>query len=102
MKARLSNPGERAAQEALAKDITSLVHGDKALAGGVQAAAALFGEISIDTALEEHAPTKKVEERPDTVVAALGQSGLTTSKSEARRLIKQGGCDVKNRPGEER
>jgi len=97
MSAHSGNPGARAAQEALAKDITSLVHGDKALAGVVQAAAALFGEISIDTALEEHAPTKKVEVRPDTVVDALVQSGLTKSKSEARRLIKQGGVYVNNR-----
>jgi tyrosyl-tRNA synthetase len=97
MSAHSGNPGARAAQEALAKDITSLVHGDKALAGVVQAAAALFGEIAIDTALEEHAPTKKVEVRPDTVVDALVQSGLTKSKSEARRLIKQGGVYVNNR-----
>ena len=97
MSAHSGNPGARAAQEALAKDITSLVHGDKALAGVVQAAAALFGETGIDTALEEHAPTKKVEVRPDTVVDALVQSGLTKSKSEARRLIKQGGVYVNNR-----
>jgi tyrosyl-tRNA synthetase len=97
MSAHSSNPGARAAQEALAKDITSLVHGDKALAGVVQASAALFGEIAISTALEEHAPTRKVEVRPDTVVDALVQSGLTKSKSEARRLIKQGGVYVNNR-----
>jgi tyrosyl-tRNA synthetase len=97
MSAHSSNPGARAAQEALAKDITSLVHGDKALTGVVQASAALFGEIAISTALEEHAPTRKVEVRPDTVVDALVQSGLTKSKSEARRLIKQGGVYVNNR-----
>src|SRR5467141_732167 len=97
MSAHSSNPGARAAQEALAKDITSLVHGDKALAGVVQASAALFGETAISTALEEHAPTRKVEVRPDTVVDALVQSGLTKSKSEARRLIKQGGVYVNNR-----
>jgi len=97
MSAHSSNPGARAAQEALAKHITSLVHGDKALAGVVQASAALFGEIAISTALEEHAPTRKVEVRPDTVVDALVQSGLTKSKSEARRLIKQGGVYVNNR-----
>jgi tyrosyl-tRNA synthetase len=97
MSAHSSNPGARAAQEALAKDITSLVHGDKALAGVVQASAALFGEIAISTALEEHAPRRKVEVRPDTVVDALVQSGLTKSKSEARRLIKQGGVYVNNR-----
>jgi tyrosyl-tRNA synthetase len=97
MSAHSSNPGARAAQETLAKDITALVHGDKALAGVVQASAALFGEIAISTALEEHAPTRKVEVRPDTVVDALVQSGLTKSKSEARRLIKQGGVYVNNR-----
>ncbi len=97
MSAHSSNPGARAAQEALAKDITSLVHGDKALAGVVQASAALFGDIAISTALEEHAPTRRVEVRPDTVVDALVQSGLTKSKSEARRLIKQGGVYVNNR-----
>jgi len=97
MSAHSSNPGARAAQEALAKHITSLVHGDKALAGVVQASAALFGETAISTALEEHAPTRKVEVRPDTVVDALVQSGLTKSKSEARRLIKQGGVYVNNR-----
>jgi tyrosyl-tRNA synthetase len=90
------NPGARTAHEALAKDITLLVHGETALFGVIQASAALFGDLAVTPASEEHAPTRKVEVRPDTVVDALVQSGLTRSKSEARRLIKQGGVYVNN------
>ena len=104
MSAHSRNPGARAAQEALAKEITSRVHGDQALAGVVQASASLFGEGGIATepestfaALEKHAPTTKVETKPATVVEALITSGLARSKSEARRLIKQGGVYVNNR-----
>jgi tyrosyl-tRNA synthetase len=101
MSRHASNPGARTAQEILAKEVTSLVHGPKALDGVVQVSAALFGEIAIATqsesalaALEKHAPTTKVTAKPDTVVDALMTSGLVKSKSEARRLIKQGGVYV--------
>jgi tyrosyl-tRNA synthetase len=95
-----SNPGARIAQKALANDVTLLVHGQKALSDVIQASESLFGvrrgssrafgDLTV-------APTKKVDVRPDTVVDALVQSGLTKSKSEARRLIKQGGVYVNDR-----
>jgi tyrosyl-tRNA synthetase len=103
MAAHLKDPGKRAAQKELATLVTELVHGKAALAGAVEASAALFGEIAISTqsesalaALAEHAPTTKIDVKPDTVVDALIKSGLAQSKSEARRLIKQGGVYVNN------
>jgi tyrosyl-tRNA synthetase len=98
------NPGAREPQKKLAALVTELVHGKDALAGAVEASASLFGEIAVAAqpesalaALEEHAPTTTVDVKPDTVVDALITSGLAKSKSEARRLIKQGGVYVNNR-----
>jgi len=100
MSAHSSDPSQRTAQEALAKEITGLVHGEKALVDVVQASKSLFGvtrgsaRVLGDLTV---APTSKVGVKPDTVVDALVQSGLTKSKSEARRLIKQGGVYLNDR-----
>ncbi len=95
------DPSRRAAQARLATEVTTMVHGKQALAGVVEASAALFGDIAVETnkldALEAHAPTTKVGVRPETVVDALVISRLAKSKSEARRLIKQGGVYVNDR-----
>jgi tyrosyl-tRNA synthetase len=104
MASHQKDPGKREAQKTLATLVTELVHGKEALAGVVEASAALFGDIAVSTqsesalaALAEHAPTTDVDVKPDTVVDALIRSGLAQSKGEARRLIKQGGIYVNNR-----
>jgi tyrosyl-tRNA synthetase len=95
------DPSRREAQTKLATEVTTMVHGKQALAGVVEASAALFGDIAVETnkldALEAHAPTTKVGTRPETVVEALVVSRLAKSKSDARRLIRQGGVYVNDR-----
>ena len=87
------NPGARAAQEALARDVVTLVHGDDVTSGVVQAAKSLFGDAGTE-AIGQHAPVTTLTTRPETIVDALVATSLAKSKSEARRLIQQGGVYV--------
>jgi tyrosyl-tRNA synthetase len=100
LKTHQRDPSRREAQRTLAMTVTTMVHGKEAVAGVVEAAAALFGDVDTGTkldAVEEHAPITKVGVKPDTVVDALLASRLAKSKGEARRLIKQGGVYVNDR-----
>jgi len=100
LKAHKKDPSRREAQRTLAITVTTMVHGNEAVAGVVKASAALFGDVATGTkldAVEEHAPITKVGVKPDTVVDALLASRLAKSKGEARRLIKQGGVYVNDR-----
>jgi tyrosyl-tRNA synthetase len=100
LKAHQKDPSRREAQRTLAMTVTTMVHGKEAVAGVVEASAALFGDVDTGTtldAVEEHAPITKVGVKPDTVVDALLASRLAKSKGEARRLIKQGGVYVNDR-----
>jgi len=101
MRAHVQDPSHREAQAKLATEVTTMVHGKQALAGVLEASATLFADVAVDTnkldALEEHAPTTKVSVKPETVVDALMASRLAKSKSDARRLIKQGGVYVNDR-----
>src|SRR5213082_694620 len=100
MKTQRKDPSRREAQRTLAMTVTTMVHGKEAVAGVVEAAAALFGDAATGSkldAVEEHAPITKVGVRPDTVVDALLASRLAKSKGEARRLISQGGVYVNDR-----
>ena len=92
------NPGERQAQETLARLVTEIVHGPAATAQCAAASDALFGdtpfnELSRDAlavALAE-APsvtlTKKDVANGSPLAEALVAGGLASSKSDARRLI---------------
>jgi tyrosyl-tRNA synthetase len=105
-------PEKRSAQEALANHVGGLVHGGDAVARVAKANAVLF---------KSHAPIVSVQARADraqellaivddvpstrmpaaefdaagvTVVDMIARAGLAKSKSEARRLIEQGGVKV--------
>jgi len=92
------NPGERQAQETLARLVTELVHGPAATAQAAAASDALFGDTpfselsreALQVALAE-APsvtlTKKDVADGSPLAEALVAGGLATSKSDARRLI---------------
>lgn len=93
-----SEPASRAAQKALAEAITKTVHGDAALAK-VQADASLrFGGAATAESLRGVEPTASITRdqlakgftNSDLVVVA----GLAKSKSEAYRLIEQGGVSI--------
>ncbi len=93
------NPAGRAAQRALAADVTTRVHGADVLSGVQAASAILFGEEQAEVhpqvfdILATEIPTVAVEGPADGValVDLVTRSGLAKSKSEARRSIEQGG-----------
>ncbi|MER5336670.1 tyrosine--tRNA ligase [Micromonospora sp. NPDC002717] len=95
-------PAARAAQRALAEELTTLVHGEREMAQVVAASQALFGRGSLEeltpatlrAALTE-AGLVHLDELPD-VAGLLRDSGLVPSLKEARRVIAEGGAYVNN------
>ncbi|WP_028649120.1 tyrosine--tRNA ligase [Nocardiopsis sp. CNT312] len=99
-------PQARAAQRALAQELTTLVHGAEECRKAVDASLALFGRadlteldaVTLDAALAE-VPKVEVsgalEDLPG-VADLFALSGLANSKSAARRAIKEGGAYVNN------
>jgi tyrosyl-tRNA synthetase len=101
-----SEPRKREAQQVLARELTALVHGPDGLTAAERASAALFGGeltgLSEAELLEIFAdvPSKKLPRArlgAITVTDALLEAGLATSRSEARRVVKQGGASVGDR-----
>lgn len=97
-----SSPQARTAQRTLAREVTSLVHGESETLAVEEAATALFGKGSLD-ALDLRVFVEALRELPsasvtgDTPVAqALLDTGLCQSLSEARRAIAQGGVSINN------
>ncbi|GGV47554.1 tyrosine--tRNA ligase [Streptomyces spectabilis] len=95
-------PQARAAQRALAEELTTLVHGADQCAAVIAASKALFGQgeladldaATLAAALSE-LPRVRVAE-PGPVVDLLAEVGLVASKSAARRTVKEGGAYVNN------
>ncbi|GAA2236394.1 tyrosine--tRNA ligase [Streptomyces amakusaensis] len=95
-------PQARAAQRALAEELTTLVHGSEDCAAAVYASKALFGqgelaeltEPTLRAALSELPHAKVAELAP--VVDLLVEVGLVASKSAGRRTVKEGGAYVNN------
>ncbi|MCP9946297.1 tyrosine--tRNA ligase [Streptomyces somaliensis] len=95
-------PQARAAQRALAEELTTLVHGAEQCAAVVAASKALFGqgelaeldEATLSAALSE-LPRAAVPE-PGPVVDLFAEVGLVPSKSAARRTVREGGAYVNN------
>ena len=106
--ATADEPHRRAAQRALAGEVVELVHGAYERAKAEEASTALFG--GRVSSLEESTLLDVVEEVPSSEVTAeqlaagillvdlLAESGLVTSKGEARRTIEQGGAFVNDEP----
>jgi tyrosyl-tRNA synthetase len=101
LKAHHEDPSRREAQKRLASEVTQLVHGETARAAMV-ASEILFGEFDphqatghvFDTLAQEVPTTTIASADALTLVDALVRTGLTKSKSEARRAIEQGGVYV--------
>lgn len=98
---------ERAAQRALAEDLTTLVHGEEATAEAIRASSALFGqsiaELSERTLLDVMAEAPSCEVPADMfagdgleLVDLLARVGLSKSKGAARKDITGGGIYVNN------
>ena len=102
--ATAERPHERAAQRRLARDLTTLVHGEAATAGVEHASQALFGrgelsqldEPTLAAALREASVAELKPGGPDTITDLLVASGLSGSKGAARRTIGEGGAYVNN------
>lgn len=79
-------------KEILAYELTKLVHGEEEANKAQNAAHALFAGNGDDANM----PTSEldVNENGLSLIDILVQTGLTTSKGEARRLIEQGGVSV--------
>ncbi|MFT2817662.1 tyrosine--tRNA ligase [Leifsonia sp. A12D58] len=97
-----SEPFRREAQRTLAWEVTSLVHGADATNAAINAAQALFGQGELSE-LDQSTLEAALRELPNTTTAPhapiaqlLVDTGLTSSLSEARRSIAQGGVYLNN------
>ncbi|MER5967542.1 tyrosine--tRNA ligase [Streptomyces sp. NPDC002057] len=95
-------PQARAAQRALAEELTALVHGADQCAAVIDASKALFGQGDL-AELDEATLAAALSELPHARVTGLGQVvdlftevGLAPSRSGARRTVKEGGAYVNN------
>lgn len=107
--ATLERPHERAAQRALAEEMTVLVHGEREMLGAQAAGRVLFGqgefdevpESTLSAALAEtpHAEVSAGELDGDLLPAVdelFVRAGLVESKGAARRAVKEGGAYLNN------
>lgn len=91
MKEQNAHPETRVAQKTLAYEVVKDLHGEKEADIARQTSIDIFsGKINDDM------PTVKIEDKELSLVDLLVKSNLAPSKSEARRLIIQGGIKVNN------
>ncbi|CAB4808573.1 unannotated protein [freshwater metagenome] len=104
-KSHHENPGAREAHRALARELTSLVHGLETCEKVEKAARALFGQGELSE-LDETTLESALSQLPRTTIASLGEipswvdlitaTGVVDSKSSARRIVKEGGAYLNN------
>ena len=96
--ALLADPAARAAQRRLADEVTRMVHGESALAQVQTDAALRFGGAVTAETLQNVAPTAAIARARIEAGLATTElvviAGLAKSKSEAYRLIEQGGVTI--------
>jgi tyrosyl-tRNA synthetase len=100
-----TNPGAREAHRALAREVTSLVHGQAETDAVEAAARALFGQGELRE-LDVKTLEGALSELPKTMLAAgstlpswvdlICATGIVESKSAARRIVKEGGAYLNN------
>lgn len=95
-----SEPFRRAAQKRLAREVLTTVHGAEATEAVIAATEALFGQGDVTT-VDATVLRSALQELPhatvaagSTVVEALTATGLSSSLSDARRAIAQGGVSL--------
>lgn len=109
VQASVERPQERAAQRALAVELTELVHGTHECVGAQNAGKALFGggdlaelpEATLEAALTEAflcevQLSEVIGDKLPALDELLVRSGLAQSKKAARRTIAEGGAYVNN------
>jgi tyrosyl-tRNA synthetase len=116
--ATAERPAARDAQRVLAKDVTTLVHGEEEYRRAESASRALFGqgdlreldEATLEAALDEvpkaEVPASAILPGTSSLTAdalvkpvaeLMAQAGIVTSRSAARRAIAEGGAYLNNR-----
>lgn len=103
-----NDPGARAAQRALARELTTMVHSKTDCDQAELAAKALFGQgdQGILESLEEKTLISALQQLPSTEIASFDEiptwidlaaaTGVVDSKSAARRIVKEGGAYLNN------
>ncbi|HXQ82110.1 MAG TPA: tyrosine--tRNA ligase [Opitutaceae bacterium] len=103
-----SNPGAREAQRALAREVTSIVHGKSACDDAARTSEIMFGggldgiTEALFNDVSEEIPTRQIEkskiEGPGCpVVDLLVLSGLCASRGQARKDVEGGGIYLNNK-----
>jgi tyrosyl-tRNA synthetase len=101
----ITNPGAREAHRELARELTTMIHGEQMAQKVELAAKALFGHSDIseldlatlDSALAQLPRTQIAKGQPlPTWVDLLAATGVVDSKSAARRIVKEGGAYLNN------
>ena len=99
-----AHPEARAAQQALAEELTTLVHGADATGQAISASAALFGRGELTdldpgtlAAAMAELPRAEVGSPLPTVSDLLVAAGLAESRTAARRTVADGGAYLNNR-----
>lgn len=93
-----SNPGARDVQKTLAYEVTKLVHGEQAAESARRVTGVLFGGTAFSSLSQEDIDLLASEiptaTKGTSIVDLLTDSGLTSSKGEARRLILGGAISI--------
>ena len=100
-----TNPGAREAHRELARELTTLVHGEKECSQAEAAGKALFGQGELSD-LDEKTLEAALAQLPRTAIAKgsqfptwvdlLAATGVVDSKSAARRIVKENGAYLNN------
>jgi tyrosyl-tRNA synthetase len=105
-----TRPEKREAQQALAREVTNLVHGERALAAAREVSGLLFGNVEPQAlsqealiALQAEIPVFTVEPKDDLTTydvleaTLVGTEALFASKGDMRRMLQQGGVYLNGR-----
>ncbi|MDQ3733685.1 MAG: tyrosine--tRNA ligase [Actinomycetota bacterium] len=100
-----NRPGERTAQRALARELTNLVHGERASQQAEAAGLALFGagvdltDLDPETmaAVLAEIGLTELDGSTASLATLLQSAGLASSLSQARRTVWEGGAYLNNR-----
>jgi tyrosyl-tRNA synthetase len=102
MSKHLEAPQERVAQKRLADAVTTLVHGETAVERANLAAGVLFGGVAptgealdaVRGVIAETSMAATLLDDQDAMTNALVESGLASSRGDARRTLEQNGVSV--------
>lgn len=93
-----ADPSSRSAQKRLAREVTTIVHGEDRALSAEKASAVLFGGADFSSLENNDVAMLKDEllvvQAQDTLAATIVQAGLASSNSEANRFITSGAISI--------